>query len=188
MKVEVIRSAKRRKTVQAREENGVLRVWVPAAMSAAEEDRWVAEMVQRIERKYRSRQVDLDARANALAREYGFPKPSSVRWVSNQIHRWGSCSPHDGSIRITDRLADEPGWVLDYVLVHELAHLVEPYHDDAFWALVNRYPKTERAIGFLMARDLAPLDEDPAEETVSSEWFDDETGQGLLWPEAALST
>jgi predicted metal-dependent hydrolase len=39
--------------------------------------------------------------------------------------------------------------VLDYVLVHELAHLLEPGHGPDFWTWVRRYPKTERAIGYL---------------------------------------
>ena len=42
-----------------------------------------------------------------------------------------------------------PDWVLDYVLVHELAHLVVPGHGPQFWSLVDRYPRTERARGYL---------------------------------------
>ena len=44
-----------------------------------------------------------------------------------------------------------PAFVVEYVLVHELAHLVQASHGPEFWALVNRYPKTERARGYLMA-------------------------------------
>jgi hypothetical protein len=39
--------------------------------------------------------------------------------------------------------------VVDYVLVHELAHLLAPGHDEYFWSLVRAYPRTERAIGYL---------------------------------------
>lgn len=154
MEVEVVRSPRRRKTVQARQVGGVLRVSIPATMSRAEEDRHVAEMVRRMQRRAESAEVDLGARAASLATSYGFPRPASIRWVDNQEWRWGSCTPSDGTIRISTRLAREPAWVLDYVIVHELAHLVVHGHGPAFWSLVGRYPRTERARGFLMARGL----------------------------------
>ena len=42
-----------------------------------------------------------------------------------------------------------PGWVVDYVLLHELAHLVQPGHGPQFWALLEGYPRLERARGYL---------------------------------------
>ncbi len=75
--------------------------------------------------------------------------PETVRWVDNQNSRWGSCTPADRSIRLSRRLQGMPAWVIDYVLVHELAHLIEIGHTPTFWALVDRYPKAERAKGFL---------------------------------------
>jgi predicted metal-dependent hydrolase len=162
VKVEVVRSARRRKTVQAREVGGVLRVSIPAGMTAADEERWVAEMVRRMERRAATDGIDLTARAAALADRYGLPKPRAIRWVDNQEWRWGSCTPSDRAIRISSRLVGEPAWVLDYVIVHELAHLSVPRHDARFWALVRRYPRAERAHGFLMARGLdSGLDEEP---------------------------
>ena len=154
MPVQVVRSAKRRKTVQARQVNGVLRISIPASMTAIEESEWVAEMLRRMERRSATNGVDLDARAARLAAQHGLPRPRSIRWSDNQQWLWGSCTPLDGTIRISSRLAREPGWVLDYVIIHELAHLAVPGHNAAFWALVNRYPKTERARGFLIARGL----------------------------------
>lgn len=152
--VEVVRSAKRRKSVQARFVDGVLRVSIPAWMSRAEEERWVAEMVARVERGRSAEAIDLTARAASLAGRYGLPRPSSITWVGNQESRWGSCTPATGSVRISSRLAGWPSWVLDYVVVHELAHLIESGHGPRFWDLVARYPRAERARGFLIAKGL----------------------------------
>ena len=156
MHVEVVRSARRRKTVQARQVGGVLRVSIPAAMSKADEERWVTLMLQRMTSRTATRQIDLVDRAAVLAGRYQLPRPLSIRWVDNQEGRWGSCTPGDGTIRISSRLAAEPGWVLDYVIVHELAHLVVPGHGRRFWGLVDRYPRAERARGWLMARAAGP--------------------------------
>ncbi|MDQ6928883.1 MAG: M48 family metallopeptidase [Actinomycetota bacterium] len=155
MEVEVVRSPRRRKTVQASKRDGVLRVCIPASMTKAEEDKWVREMVRRVERRQPKREAtDLQARANVVASRYGLPAPARVRWVDNQRSRWASCTPLDGAIRLSSRAAGYPEWVVDYLLVHELAHLAEAGHGAAFWALVNRYPKTERARGFLIAKGL----------------------------------
>lgn len=152
--VEIRRSARRRRTVSAFRKQGRLVIAVPATFTQAQEDEWVARMVKRVHKSEKRRQLsseDLMSRARELAQKYlpSGVEPRSVRWVDNQHTRWGSCTPLDGSIRISHRLKQMPAWVLDYVLVHELAHLVEPGHDDAFWAIVNQYPRTERARGFL---------------------------------------
>ncbi len=154
MEVEVIRSAKRRKTVSAREVGGVIRVSIPARMSKAEERRHVAELIARLERRRSSGGIDLDERARVLASRLRLPRPDSIRWVDNQDHRWGSCTPDRRTVRLSSRLAGFPLWVVDYVIVHELAHLVEPGHTPSFWTIVNRYPKAERARGYLMAKGL----------------------------------
>ena len=154
MEVEVIRSRRRRKTVQAQRVGNVLRVRVPAGLSAAEEKRWVNEMLRRAERRQRLPSPDLEVRAKRLATKFGLERPVEIRWVDNQEARWGSCSPWEGTVRISSKLAGEPGWVLDYVIVHELAHLHVGGHGKAFWRLVNRYPLAERARGFLIARGL----------------------------------
>lgn len=166
--MEVVRSARRRKTVSASIVDGRVRVLVPAWMSRAETDEYVAHLVSRLERSHSSAHVELGERARRLARRYGLPEPTSVRWSDRQRARWGSCSVATGEIRVSSRLAAYPPWVLDYVLVHELAHLVEPNHSPAFAALVARYPKAERAIGFLIAKGLGDEDgidgeEDPSE-------------------------
>jgi predicted metal-dependent hydrolase len=162
MKVQVLRSARRRKTVQARQVGDVLRVSIPATMSAAEETRWVAEMVRRMERRTSAGRIDLERRAGALADQLGLGRPKSIRWVDNQETRWGSCTPRDGTIRISSRLSREPAWVIDYVIVHELAHLTVAGHGRRFWQLVDRYPLAERARGFLLARGLDASEPEPA--------------------------
>jgi predicted metal-dependent hydrolase len=154
VEVEVVRSARRRKTVQAWEVGDVLRVAIPALMSVAEEERWVREMVRRFERRRSTGQIDLRTRVAALARRYELPHPRSVEWSERQRSLWGSCTPDDRSIRLSIELTHEPGWVLDYVIVHELAHLVHGNHGPDFWALVGRYPRAERARGWLMAKGM----------------------------------
>jgi predicted metal-dependent hydrolase len=161
--VEVRRSARRRRTVTAYRELGRTVVLIPAAFSPAEERRWVAQMVAKLqtreERRRRSLGGDdelmLRARALSTAHLDGLAEPASVRWVDNQHRRWGSCTPADRSIRLSSRLRSMPEYVVDYVLVHELVHLLEPGHDERFWALVARYPRAERARGFLEGIELA---------------------------------
>jgi glycosyltransferase involved in cell wall biosynthesis len=94
---------------------------------------------------------DLLARARTLSAAYldATAVPAAVRWVDNQNRRWGSCTPEDRTIRLSRRLAAMPDYVIDYVLLHELAHLVEPGHGPAFRALMARYPMLERAEGYL---------------------------------------
>jgi predicted metal-dependent hydrolase len=149
--VEVIRSERRVKTVSARIVDGVIRVRIPAWMSDADERRFVDDVVTRIEQERRSHAIDLEHRADQLARRFDLPAPESIRWSKTQRQRWGSCSVQKGHIRISDRLVDVPPWVLDHVIVHELAHLVVADHSPAFDALVERNPLAERAIGYLMA-------------------------------------
>ena len=152
MEVEVVRSRRRRKTIEAHVVEGVLRVAIPATCSAEEEAHWVGVMTKRFERRRSTEAVDLRDRARRLAAELDLPVPASIRWVDNQNSLWGSCTIDDGSIRISSRLAAFPRWVLDYVIAHELAHLVVRGHGPAFSALVDRYAMAERARGYLIAK------------------------------------
>jgi hypothetical protein len=150
--VQVIRSAKRRRTVHAQLVDGVIHVRVPARMSKADEATYVAELVERIERREQRSEIDLTTRCLDLARRFDLPLPASIRFVENQRARWGSCTIDSREVRLSARLANYPAWVLDYVIVHELAHLVVPDHSRAFHAIVARYPKAERARGYLEAK------------------------------------
>jgi predicted metal-dependent hydrolase len=152
--VEVRRSRKRRRTVAAYREDDKVVVLIPARLTRAEERQWVATMLDRLEKSEQRRRpsdAGLKRRARELSVRFldGRAKPLTVRWVDNQNSRWGSCTPSDKSIRLSRRLQGMPSWVIDYVLVHELAHLLEVGHTPKFWEWVDRYPKAERAKGFL---------------------------------------
>jgi len=150
--VQVVRSAKRRRTVGAQLKNGVLVVTIPSWMSRAEEAHWRDEMTARFKRRVATDRIDLRERATTLARRYDLPRPREIKWSDDMTTRWGSCTPGTSTIRLSSRLASFPAWVVDYVIMHELVHLVVHGHDDRFWRLVNQYPKAERAIGYLIAK------------------------------------
>jgi predicted metal-dependent hydrolase len=153
--IEVRRSKRRRRTVSAYRDGDRIVVLIPASMTRAQEAEWVQAMVARLEKsEKRKRPSDeqLLKRARQLSDEYfgGLTQPDSVRWVDNQNARWGSCTPGDRSIRLSERLQGMPPWVVDYVLVHELAHLLEHGHNEAFWGWVDRFPQAEKAKGYLL--------------------------------------
>lgn len=155
MEVEIRRSARRKRNITARREGGRTIVLMPAHLSAEEEQRHVEALVARLDaREERRRPTDeaLHARALRLSDQYlqGRAVPASVRWVPNQTKRWGSCTVEDRTIRLSDRLVGMPEWVVDSVLVHELAHLIESNHGPQFRALVERYPHHLKAEGFLL--------------------------------------
>jgi predicted metal-dependent hydrolase len=158
--VELVRSNRRRRTISARLEGNRLIVQVPVGLTSAEEQAWAEKLGSRILATRRRRELnhegDLAARAQALNEQYfeGKLRFADVRYVTNQQHRFGSCTPSQGTIRISDRVAKLPPWVRDAVLVHELSHLVEGNHSRRFWRLANRYPLMERARGYLMALGL----------------------------------
>src|SRR5439155_15075650 len=155
--VEVRRSERRRRTVSAYRDGERVVVLIPGQFSRAEEREWVDRMLERLaarDERARRSDAELGARARRLVRRYliehaAAAVPASIRWVSNQNGRWGSCTPADRTIRISDRIMDMPDWVVDYVLLHELVHLVVPSHSARFWSLVARYPRAERARGYL---------------------------------------
>lgn len=164
MEIHVIRSKRRKKTASAKVENGVVILRVPAAISEAELRRVKEDILAQLAKKRRripASDEDLDNRAKSLNRRYfgGELRWESIRWVTNQNKRVGSCTPERGTIRISHRLAQMPVFVLEYVIVHELAHLVEANHSARFRELVDRYPRAERARGYLMAIGAEPVEE-----------------------------
>lgn len=163
---EVRRSARRRRTMTAFREGGRLVVVVPEHLTARQQRDLVPGLVERFLDKERRQAAprgddELTRRARELFQRHVTPQVGhappelGVRWVSTMQHRWGSCTAATGEIRISDRLRDMPGWVVDYVLLHEAVHLVEPEHNARFWALVNAYAETPRARGFLEGVDFS---------------------------------
>lgn len=158
--IEIIRSANRTKTASARLVDGKLVVRVPAGISPEEERELVSKLMPRVLKAHRRQRPaalpDLKRRAAELNKAYfgGKLRINDIKWVGNQEKRYGSCTPSTSTIRISDRIASMPLWVLDYVIMHELAHLLEANHSSRFWRIVARYPLTERARGYLIAVQL----------------------------------
>ena len=164
MEIRINRSRKRRKTIQARENNGVLEILAPSHMSDKELEPIINNLKERIDRQKKITRLDdhdLETRASKLNNKYfkNLLKWESIRWVTNQNKRNGSCTPLRGTIRISHRVAEMPRFVQDYVIIHELAHLIEPNHGRRFWELVYQYPRTERARGYLMAIGMENMEE-----------------------------
>lgn len=156
-RIEVRRSARRKKTISAEIVSDALVVSIPARLSQADEQHWVTEMAGRLSSRVRRDRLNEDGallrRATQLGDRYlGGVRPRDISWAGAQRSCWGSCSPQDGSIVISMAIADYPPWVRDYVILHELAHLLVPDHSQRFWTLVGAYPMTERARGYLIAK------------------------------------
>ena len=152
--VEVRVSTRRKKTSEARWVGGRIVVSLPAHLHGEARQKTIDWLVERLLTRQRLQTNMGDdallARAIALSdRHLVGARPRSVRWVTNQSARWGSCSYYSGDIRISHRLRVVPEWVLDSVLVHELAHLTYPDHSPAFHRLAGGYPRHAEAGIFL---------------------------------------
>lgn len=152
--LEIHRSPRRRRSASAAPRDGVVVVRLPAGLPREEEDRLLADLVRKVTGRTRADALGgdevLERRAAALADRYlDGVRPSSVRWSSRMRRRYGSCTPAEGSIRISRELASAPPYVLDHVLVHELAHLQVSDHGPRFHELLARFPESARATGWL---------------------------------------
>ena len=157
--VEVIRDGRLRTRIHWEWHGNLVRIRAPHRVPRGRLDQHVAEIVEQVRRRrarVRARaDTDLEAVARRINRNFFDSETSwhSIRWVSNMRKRLGSCTvggPTDGDIRISDRIKDWPQWVIEYVVAHELTHRRYPNHSKEFWAHVNRYPKAERARGFIL--------------------------------------
>lgn len=158
--VDLLRSTRRRRTYKWSIVDGRVQLEVPAGLSAQDEARIVGRVAEQAQRRLaraeRTSDSELFIRARALGQRY-LPESTarlrSVSWSERQGKRWGSCASDSGAIRLSTRLESFPDYVLEAVLVHELAHLIEPNHSPRFHALAAGYPYAERARGFLEAID-----------------------------------
>lgn len=162
--VEIRRSARRKRSVVAFREGERTIVVAPQRMSQKDLDEYVRELVGRLDiRDQRGASHDaLWRRTVRIVAEYfdhdvlaAHPVPVTVRWVTNQNGRWGSCTPGDGAIRLSHRLTRMPDYVIDCVLMHELIHLMVTDHGPRFTEIMARYPHLERASAYLEGYSLA---------------------------------
>jgi predicted metal-dependent hydrolase len=164
LNVQIIRSKRRKKTIQAKLNGNTLVVYMPAGLSETKESELIHKMKTKVENKRTRKALNdddyLEKRADEFNRHYfnGQLKIVSIKYVTNQNTRRGSCTPARGSIRISHELAEMPRWVLDYVIMHEITHLEHPNHSRKFWNKVNEYKYTERARGFLICKELEKND------------------------------
>jgi len=154
--IKVIRSSKRKKTIQAKIADGKFLIYLPSGLTKNEEEKWIRAMIDKNEKqKIRNKlntTSELKKRADKLNEKY-FEKSLdfNIKYVTNQNTKFGSCTPKIKMIRISDKLATMPRWVQDYVIIHELAHLLYPNHSKEFWKKVNQFNYVERAKGYLIA-------------------------------------
>lgn len=162
-KVELIRSRRRTLGLEVTREGHVI-VRAPLRASAASIERFVqehAEWIQKAQARQRARLAahpEPDEAGKAVlmrrAREELPPKvayyaqrmglqPTGMTITSART-RFGSCSPKN-RLCFSWRLMDYPEAAIDYVVVHELAHIVHKNHGPQFWALVERYMPDYRA-------------------------------------------
>jgi hypothetical protein len=164
--VEIRASPRRTKTGNAHWSGSRIIVQIPARLRGRARDVFVDELVERLLTQRPAaagHDAALQERAVTLAELYNDDvAPTSVRWVSNQRQRWASCSPATREIRVSTRLRQCPDWVIDAVLVHELAHLQEIDHSAAFYEIADRHPRQRECALFLegYALGLGLRDED----------------------------
>lgn len=160
MEVKIIRSPDRKKTVQAKMVGDTLVVYLPLGMHREEERKLIEDMKQKLEKRKLNKHINKDdylkKRFDEFNNKYfqGRLKVNSIEFVTNQERKNGSCTPANCTIRLSHKLLDMPKWVLDYVIMHEMAHLVHPDHSKAFWGKVGEFKYTERARGFLIAKGM----------------------------------
>ncbi len=122
-----------RKTCTGRLDGGVIRLGLSELLDDRERMRVAGALVSRCVAA--DRIEDIEARVRELNRLHFRGDLEAVRLKNNRT-RWGSCSRR-GNINLSTRLLFAPDDVIDYVCIHELAHLVDASHSKRFWRLVE---------------------------------------------------
>jgi hypothetical protein len=155
----VVRKERRRRSISAFRQGGVIEIHIPAKMSKRQELEIIPEMIAMVlRREGRSRKTDLQLLeiGMELLEKY-LPDfdvaPASINW-RNMSERWGSCTTVDRTIRISDRLIGAPNYVLNYIIFHELIHLRIPGHDQDFYNYLNRFTDQQKCEAFLEGFEL----------------------------------
>ena len=155
----VVRKERRRRSISAFRQGGVIEIHIPAKMSKRQELEMIPEMIAMVlRREGRSRKTDqqlLEIGMELLAKylpDFDVP-PASINW-RNMSERWGSCTTVDRTIRISDRLIGAPNYVLNYIIFHELIHLRIPGHDQDFYNYLNRFTDQQKCEAFLEGFEL----------------------------------
>jgi len=157
VEVKIIRSRRRFRTVSASLTKDILLVQAPQILSAERLNKIIDKFKIKFENKLLKTDLDktrdLVGCANRINMKYfdNKLKLDLIEYATDQNSKFGCCNWRTARIRISHKISLMPGWVRDYVVLHEMAHLVEPNHGKAFWDIVSRYRLTERARGYLMA-------------------------------------
>ena len=160
MEVKIIRSRRRKRTISARLVKDTLLVSAPLLLSQERLDKVIADFKVKFEKKKLKQELDRKQNLIDIVRKLNEKyfenklKINSIEYVTDQNSKYGCCNFRDGWIRVSHKVGLMPEWVRNYVIVHEMAHLIEPNHSSAFWDIVSRYKLAERARGYLMAAGL----------------------------------
>lgn len=158
MEIKITRSEKRKSTIGARIKNGIMYVNAPVDIPDIKLQKIIEKFKLRFEKKKLKRELskthNLMEILQRLNERYfeGKIQVNSIEYSANQDKKFGCCNCKARIIRISHQLAQMPDWVRDYVIIHEMAHIIEPNHSDSFWDIVNRYKLAERARGYLIAK------------------------------------
>lgn len=124
----------KRKTSGGRLKGGIITLTMSDDLNANERSKAIGSLLSRL---VAADQLPyIQERVQALNQQFFQKRIKSIK-LKYTHSRWGSCS-HSGNINLSTRLLFAPQAVIDYVIIHELAHLIEQNHSHRFWALVEK--------------------------------------------------